>query len=77
MSNPLKHLIHLKNHRANKGGEIKLTHAEVQALFRVDSATVNRWVKEGKLSPQLSLFGIRKYPENEIKSLLADGPGES
>jgi excisionase family DNA binding protein len=47
-----------------------LSPAEVAALFRVDSKTVTRWAKAGKLSSIRSLGGHRRYRETEIRHIL-------
>ena len=51
-----------------------LTPAEVATLFRVDSKTVTRWAKEGKLTSIRTLGGHRRYKEAEIRALLAGEP---
>lgn len=48
-----------------------LTPAEVASLFRVDPKTVTRWAKAGKLSSIRTLGGHRRYPEAEVRALLA------
>ena len=50
--------------------EALLSPAEVAALFRVDTQTVTRWAKAGKLPVLRTLGGHRRYPETEIRSLL-------
>ena len=52
--------------------EALLTPAEVAALFRVDPKTVTRWAKAGKLSSIRTLGGHRRYPEAEIRDLVAE-----
>lgn len=47
-----------------------LTPSEVAEMFRVDSKTVTRWAKAGKISSRRTLGGHRRYPENEVKALL-------
>ncbi len=51
-----------------------LTPAEVAALFRVDPKTVTRWAKAGKLTSIRTLGGHRRYPEEEVRQLLAGIP---
>ncbi|MGL4174051.1 MAG: BldC family transcriptional regulator [Actinomycetota bacterium] len=51
-----------------------LTPAEVAALFRVDPKTVTRWAKAGKLTSIRTLGGHRRYPEHEVRKLLAGIP---
>ncbi len=55
--------------------EALLTPAEVASMFRVDPKTVTRWAKAGKLTSIRTLGGHRRYPENEVLSLLAGIPG--
>lgn len=52
-----------------------LTPAEVALLFRVDPKTVTRWAKAGKLSSIRTLGGHRRYPEDEVRNLLAGVTG--
>ena len=52
-----------------------LTPAEVASLFRVDPKTVTRWAKAGKLTSIRTLGGHRRYPEHEVRALLAGIPG--
>lgn len=47
-----------------------LTPAEVAAIFRVDTKTVNRWARMGKLTSVHTLGGHRRYREAEIRALL-------
>ena len=53
--------------------EITLTPAEVAALYRVDTKTIARWVKAGRL-PQNAWFwtpgGHRRYHGNVILALI-------
>lgn len=44
---------------------------EVAALFRVDVKTVTKWARAGKLPSIRTLGGHRRYPEAEIRALLA------
>jgi excisionase family DNA binding protein len=48
-----------------------LTPAEVAALFRVDTKTVNRWAQAGKISAIKTLGGHRRYRTSEIRSLIS------
>ena len=54
--------------------EALLTPAEVASLFRVDPKTVTRWAKSGKLTSIRTLGGHRRYPEDEVRQLLAGIP---
>jgi excisionase family DNA binding protein len=45
--------------------------AEVAQLLRVSPKTVSRWAKEGKLPFLRTVGGHRRYPETEIRALLA------
>jgi excisionase family DNA binding protein len=47
--------------------------AEVATIFRVNSRTVTRWAREGRLSSIRTLGGHRRYLESEVKKLLAAG----
>ncbi len=47
-----------------------LTPKEVATLFRVDSKTVTRWAKDGKLSSIRTLGGHRRFRESEVTALL-------
>ncbi|MFA9444066.1 BldC family transcriptional regulator [Egicoccus sp. AB-alg6-2] len=52
-----------------------LTPGEVARLFGVDPKTVTRWASAGKLSPQRTLGGHRRYKADEVRSLLQElGP---
>jgi excisionase family DNA binding protein len=51
-----------------------LTPAEVAAFFRVDSKTVTRWAKAGKLTSIRTLGGHRRYREAQVLALLAGTP---
>jgi excisionase family DNA binding protein len=50
-----------------------LTPSEVAALFRVDSRTVTRWAKAGKLTSLRTLGGHRRYRAAEVRALLNGG----
>lgn len=54
------------------GGDIGklLTPAEVAALFRVDSKTVTRWARTGRLTSIRTLGGHRRYREAEVRALI-------
>lgn len=54
--------------------EALLTPAEVAALFGVDTATVTRWARKGRLPAVRTLGGHRRFPEREVRSLLSAGP---
>jgi excisionase family DNA binding protein len=47
-----------------------LTPGEVARLFGVDPKTVTRWAAAGKLSPQRTLGGHRRYRADEVHALL-------
>jgi excisionase family DNA binding protein len=46
--------------------------SEVADLLHVSPKTVSRWAQEGKLPFIRTLGGHRRYPEGEIRALLAD-----
>jgi excisionase family DNA binding protein len=48
-----------------------LTPSEVASMFRVDPKTVTRWAKAGRLTSVKTLGGHRRFPEAEIRGLLA------
>lgn len=50
-----------------------LTPSEVACMFAVDSKTVTRWAKAGKLTSVWTLGGHRRYREAEVRALLAVG----
>ena len=50
-----------------------MTPAEVAALFRVDPKTVTRWADSGRSSAVRTLGGHRRYLQNEVSQLLAEG----
>jgi excisionase family DNA binding protein len=54
----------------------RLTPGEVAQLFSVDSRTVTRWQKAGKLTARKTLGGHRRYDRDEVLRLLeqADEP---
>jgi len=45
---------------------------EVADLLSVSPKTVSRWAKEGRLPFMRTLGGHRRYPEAEIRQLVAD-----
>lgn len=47
-----------------------LTPGEVASMFRVNSKTVGRWAKSGKLDAIRTLGGHRRYREVDIRALL-------
>jgi excisionase family DNA binding protein len=47
-----------------------LTPAEVAALFRVNTKTVTRWARAGKLSAVRTLGGHRRFRRDEIEARL-------
>jgi excisionase family DNA binding protein len=50
-----------------------LTPAEVAAMWRVDTKTVNRWAKAGKLTSIRTPGGHRRYRRAEVEALLRGG----
>lgn len=53
-----------------------LSPQEVAQIFRVDPRTVIRWVKAGKLHPQRTPGGHRRYRRAEVDALLNEEPGD-
>jgi excisionase family DNA binding protein len=51
--------------------------AEVGRLFRVSPKTVSRWAREGKIRAVKTPGGHRRYPETEVRRLLATKGGNS
>jgi excisionase family DNA binding protein len=53
-----------------------LTPSEVAEMFGVDTATVSRWERAGRLRAVRTLGGHRRFRESEIRALRAavDGP---
>ena len=52
-----------------------LTPGEVARMFGVDPKTVTRWASAGKLTPQRTLGGHRRYRSDEVHALLREfGP---
>lgn len=50
-----------------------LTPGEVAAMFRVDPKTVTRWALAGRIGSIRTPGGHRRFHEDEIRALLADG----
>ena len=46
-----------------------LTSGQVAAILGVNSKTVARWAKEGKVPHRKTLGGHRRYPEAEIRAI--------
>jgi excisionase family DNA binding protein len=46
--------------------------SEVGELFNVSAKTVSRWAVEGKLPFLRTLGGHRRYPEAEIRAIVAE-----
>ena len=57
--------------RERDGGRLLLP-AEVARLFGVDPRTVACWAKAGKLKFRRTVGGQRRYPESEVRALLAE-----
>src|SRR3954447_6960577 len=55
--------------------EALLTPAEVAALFGVESATVTRWARAGRLTAVRTLGGHRRFLEREVRALLSATAG--
>lgn len=45
--------------------------AEAARLFHVSPRSLRAWAKAGKISAQRTLGGHRRYPESEIRALVA------
>jgi excisionase family DNA binding protein len=56
--------------RTAPSAESLLTPGEVAAMFRVDTNTVTRWARDGKLTSIRTLGGHRRYREAEIRTQL-------
>jgi excisionase family DNA binding protein len=56
------------------GSESLLTPAEVAQMFRVDPKTVTRWASAGKLTSIRTPGGHRRFPEAEVRALMAGAP---
>ena len=46
--------------------------SEVARLFGVDPRTVAEWARAGKLRARRTVGGQRRYPESEVRALLAE-----
>ncbi len=46
--------------------------AEVAQLLSVSPKTISRWAKEGKLPFLRTIGGHRRYPEPQIRALVAE-----
>ena len=46
--------------------------SQVAELLHVSRATVTRWAKDGKLPVLRTLGGHRRFPEAEIRALVAE-----
>lgn len=51
-----------------------LTPGEVAVLFRVDSKTVSRWAKEGKIPCIRTLGGHRRFRQEDVDRLMSTDP---
>lgn len=65
-----------KNSRKASNDEALLTPSEVAKLFRVDSKTVTRWARAGKLPAIRTLGGHRRYHTSDILAFLKDFRGD-
>ncbi|MFI6575190.1 helix-turn-helix domain-containing protein [Nocardiopsis sp. NPDC050513] len=52
-----------------------LTAGEVAAMFRVASATVNRWVRQGRVRCVRTPGGGQRFDEAEIRRVVGDQTG--
>ena len=50
--------------------EALLTPAEVAALFRVDTKTVSRWARSGKITAIRTLGGHRRFKASDFEKYL-------
>ncbi|WP_055566030.1 BldC family transcriptional regulator [Streptomyces atriruber] len=50
-----------------------LTPGEVAEIFRVDTKTVARWAKAGKLTSVRTLGGHRRYRDSEVRAAFDAG----
>lgn len=55
------------------GGDRLLTTAEVGALFRVDTATVARWIRAGRVASTPTPGGHHRVRESDVRSFLEGG----
>jgi len=53
-------------------GDRLLTPGEVARLFGVDPKTVTRWAAAGRIGSMRTPGGHRRFPEAEVRRLLAD-----
>lgn len=53
-------------------GPVYLRTSQVAALMHISPKTVNRYAKEGRLPFRRTLGGHRRYPEAEIRALVAE-----
>lgn len=60
-----------------KGVDRLLTPPEVAEMFRVDTATVNRWAVAGLIPNILTPGRRRRFPETKVKVLLAAWNGDN
>jgi len=45
--------------------------SEAAAILHVNAKTIARWAKEGRLPFQRTLGGHRRYPEAELREIMA------
>ncbi len=50
--------------------EVMLMPSQVADMFGVNSKTITRWAKAGKLTPVRTLGGHRRYRQSEVDALL-------
>lgn len=58
---------------ADKNKPKLLKPSEVAAMFRVDPKTVTRWAQMGRIPSILTPGGHRRFREDQVAALLADG----
>lgn len=58
------------NDEPGVGDDHLLTSSEVGSMFRVDSKTVTRWARAGRIPSIRTPGGHRRYPVIEIEKLL-------
>ncbi|WP_370462435.1 helix-turn-helix domain-containing protein [Nocardiopsis sp. FR6] len=51
-----------------------MTSAEVAVLFRVDTVTVARWAREGRIVSCVTPGGRYRFPAREVRFLLGQSP---
>jgi len=49
-----------------------LTPSEVAAMFRVNTKTVTRWSRRGKLKPIRTIGGHRRYRRSDVERAVND-----